>query len=289
MKRRIVLSSAAALLSLAGLLLVVGQASAHVVYGDFLNVTPNQDRQVGSNAGWLGGQSTSAHTNTDTHLNRFLGFELTQQSTVNFTIEAIDGFVYTPHGSTTPVEALGDLNPGYALFAGLAPNLAHDGQPYTGQTPFATWSPFNGFPAGTTPTSTKWGEYSSNSDFGVANGAPSGSPPGTLGEFATLDYVAGDGTTGDSISGQYVLGPGLYSLVVGGNNQANLDSLFANMVASNACDTAGAACDAYKADRLGRGFNVQFSVTPVPLPAAVWLFGSGVAGIIAFARRRMSV
>ncbi|MDN5941658.1 MAG: VPLPA-CTERM sorting domain-containing protein [Nitrospira sp.] len=31
------------------------------------------------------------------------------------------------------------------------------------------------------------------------------------------------------------------------------------------------------------------TVAPVPLPAAVWLFGSGVAGVIAFARRRWSV
>jgi len=39
---------------------------------------------------------------------------------------------------------------------------------------------------------------------------------------------------------------------------------------------------------LSRSFNIAFNVTPVPLPAAVWLFGSGVVSVIAFARRRMS-
>jgi hypothetical protein len=32
--------------------------------------------------------------------------------------------------------------------------------------------------------------------------------------------------------------------------------------------------------------NVQVEVTPVPVPAAAWLFGSGLLGLIGFARRR---
>ena len=38
----------------------------------------------------------------------------------------------------------------------------------------------------------------------------------------------------------------------------------------------------------GVGFAATLTTAPVPVPAAVWLFGSGVAGVIAFARRRMS-
>lgn len=44
--------------------------SAHVVYGDDLNVNGNQNNYVSSNAGWLAGQN--ATTQTDSHLNRFL-------------------------------------------------------------------------------------------------------------------------------------------------------------------------------------------------------------------------
>jgi hypothetical protein len=40
----------------------------------------------------------------------------------------------------------------------------------------------------------------------------------------------------------------------------------------------------------GKVVQVQNSdVQPVPLPAAVWLFGSGLAGVLALARRRMSL
>jgi hypothetical protein len=34
-------------------------------------------------------------------------------------------------------------------------------------------------------------------------------------------------------------------------------------------------------------FNTSFEVTPVPLPAAFWLLGSGVLGLVAVARRRV--
>ncbi len=37
----------------------------------------------------------------------------------------------------------------------------------------------------------------------------------------------------------------------------------------------------------GNGFSeLALGVTPVPLPAAVWLFGSGMAGLIGFSRRK---
>ncbi len=37
------------------------------------------------------------------------------------------------------------------------------------------------------------------------------------------------------------------------------------------------------------GGNFRGAVSPVPLPAALWLFGSGVAGLVAIVRRRSSV
>lgn len=42
--------------------------------------------------------------------------------------------------------------------------------------------------------------------------------------------------------------------------------------------------------KFGRGLSndfraIEFLPTPVPVPAAVWLFGSGLAGIIGLARR----
>lgn len=268
---------------LSGMFLAVGQASAHVVYTSPLNEVGNQDNYVSSNAGWLGG--LNATTQMDSHNNRFFFFELTQTSTVDFTISAISGYQYVPFGTTTVVTALSDLNPGYSLFSGLIPNISHDGSPYPGQTPFAPWSlfavphnpPVPGEVLGD-PNSTKWGEYRSNADFTMSNDS---------GDVATVSYLAGDGNpNGNSISGHYVLSPGLYNLVIGGDNQAALDSLYANAVASQSCAIAGPACDAYAADRIGRGFNVQFSASPVPVPAAAYLFGSSLVGLVGLARRK---
>ena len=36
----------------------------------------------------------------------------------------------------------------------------------------------------------------------------------------------------------------------------------------------------------GAGFDVEVEVTPVPIPAAVWLLGSGLLGLVGIARRK---
>ncbi len=49
------------------------------------------------------------------------------------------------------------------------------------------------------------------------------------------------------------------------------------------CDTHLAASDwLFTADRIGDG------TTPIPVPAAAWLFGTGLAGLVGVARRRRS-
>lgn len=294
MKRRILLSAAAALLSLAGLFLVVGQASAHVSYGTSLysdssitdpvtgvagtgivNATPN--RTVASNAGWISGQD--ATTWADSHNNRFLYFNLASESTIDFTIT----------GDNT--NGNGVLNPGYSIFSGVATPAAHDGAIFPGQSTFASWSSFASnnpaiIAAGGAVTPDRWGAYRSNADFTIASNTGV-----AAGQFATLDYTGSSGSNGggNSVSGNYTLGPGVYSLVVGGANATDLSALLAAAIATNGdYTTPSAALTDYQNGRLARTFNIAFNVTPVPLPAAVWLFGSGLAAVVAFARRRMS-
>lgn len=271
--------------------LTAGQASAHVVYRQPLNEVGTQTTYVISNSGWVAGLNPV--TQTDSHQNRFLWFRLDQPSHVNFTISAIDGFRYVPHGSTTEVTALGDLNPGYSIFEGLAPHLSHDGSTYPGQTAVAPWSPFAGPTYHTTvdPNSQKWGEFRSNADFTIASDYnPDGTQraPGEPALYNTLHFIAGDANhTGHTISGSYFLDPGTYTLTVGGANFQNLADVFTNMVASEGCKIAGPACDAFREARLtGRGFTINFKATPVPLPAAVYLFGAGLAGLAGLARRK---
>jgi hypothetical protein len=42
--------------------------------------------------------------------------------------------------------------------------------------------------------------------------------------------------------------------------------------------------NAYKGSTLGMDLRIQ--LTAVPVPAAVWLFGSGLIGLVGFARRK---
>ena len=244
MKRRVLLSAAAALLSLTGLFLVVGQASAHVSYGaslysdssiidpvtgvngtGILNATPN--RTVASNAGWLAGQDNTTWANS--HDNRFLYFNLATASTINFTIT----------GDNT--NSNGVLNPGYSIFSNVAPAAAHDGATIPAsflatQTGFADWSPFVGTNAAITgaggdPTQTDhWGLYRSNASFTMSNDTDV--TAGTVGNL-TYTGLSGSNASGNSVSGNYTLGPGVYSLVVGGANSTDLASLLSNAIASN--------------------------------------------------------
>jgi hypothetical protein len=311
MNRRRILWSTAALLGAVGLFLSVGQASAHVNYAASLysdssiidpvtgvagtgvvNATPG--RTVSSNAGWLAGQNDTTWANS--HDNRFLYFNLAQTETIDFTI--------TGTANTNGADV---LNPGYSLFSGVAPNLAHDGAAPTanptalaytkGLTGFASWSPFASTnalitAAGGDPTQTAhWGQYRSDANFTMANDTA---------QVGALTYLAsGNTTSGNVLTGHYVLGPGVYSLIVGGDNQSDLTTLFNAMVAAssgNFCAAVSATCtqaqvDAttnYNNQRLARNFTIDFSVQPVPLPAAAYLFGSGLVGIVAFARRRMT-
>ncbi|THI88256.1 MAG: hypothetical protein CAF41_006040 [Nitrospira sp. CG24A] len=297
---RSIVRSAAALVGAVGLFLSVGQATAHVNYGSslysdssiidpvtgvngtgILNATP--DRTVSSNAGWLAGQDNTTWANS--HDNRFLYFNLAQASTIDFTITG------------TNTNGNGLLNPGFSIFSNIAPAAAHDGSTIPAsflatQTGFADWSSFVGTNAaitaagGDSTQTDHWGLYRSNADFTMSNDTGV-----TAGTVKTLTYtgLSESNASGNSVSGNYTLGPGVYSLVVGGANATDLAALLSDAQASNSGATPGAAATAYANDRLARTFNIAFNVTPVPLPAAVWLFGSGVVGVIAFARRRISV
>jgi hypothetical protein len=73
-----------------------------------------------------------------------------------------------------------------------------------------------------------------------------------------------NGTGLTSVSQQFFLNPGLYSIALGGN-------------------------PAFSLGQTGiHAFNATFDVAAVPVPAAVWLFGSGLAGLVGLARRRMT-
>lgn len=74
-----------------------------------------------------------------------------------------------------------------------------------------------------------------------------------------------NGTGLTSVSQQFYLNPGLYSIALGGN-------------------------PAFSLGQTGiHAFNATFDVAAVPLPAAAYLFGTGLIGLASFARRKLSV
>jgi hypothetical protein len=79
----------------------------------------------------------------------------------------------------------------------------------------------------------------------------------------TLSYIGNATASGtdSTISKTFSLGPGQYSIVFAGN------------------PPTGAAAGAVP---------YQATLTTVPVPAAVWLFGSGLAGLVGLARRKFS-
>ncbi|MGE0470665.1 MAG: hypothetical protein AB7L09_19040 [Nitrospira sp.] len=83
--------------------------------------------------------------------------------------------------------------------------------------------------------------------------ANAGGPNGT---------ASGTGLT--SVSDSWVLAPGLYTLIFGGNPSFALGQTGTH------------------------AFTATLTTSPVPIPAALWLFGSGLVGLAGLARRRLS-
>lgn len=277
------------------LALAAGQASAHIGYGADLNTvagqaTANLNTTVTSNMGFIGG-SQSAFLG-DSHNTRARWFTLTEPQRVNFTITG------------TNTNGNGVLNPAFSLYKeanGAAPFASeHDGygdlinagnyaatsaagKAYlNSQAGFASWSPFAiANPAidlakaelgGAPRTDPNWGIFDANGDFTACN---------NNGQCNTWDYQSsGTSPSNSSVSYSGILQPGTYSIFIGGDDQSDYESLLA---AYQGGDTTAVA-----ALRLARTASISFSTTAVPVPAAVWLFGSALAGMGIIGRRKQA-
>ncbi len=102
-----------------------------------------------------------------------------------------------------------------------------------------------------------------------------------------------DGIVDNKVTWSGVLGPGIYTLAIGGANLDNYDSLFADVRSSLGGRDTTSFCgvttcsNLYAADRLARGLSITgFSVTPVPEPSTILMMVSGLGLVGVMAARR---
>lgn len=186
------------------------------------------------------------------------------------------------------------LDPAFTLYSGKLPRLAHDDTPADLLTPVdsVTFEPIQSVtdadPSGLYLKHSGYRDTVNNIYEGQFDAFGSWSMANDAGEHATLEYViavsgtsdsdpsrgltwGGNGNhdtavgTGESLL-QYYLEPGLYSVAVAGEHCVDENSPLCGAIQHTA--------------------TFSLLVQPVPVPAGVWLFGSGLVGLAGLARRQ---
>ncbi len=185
----------------------------------------------------------------------------------------------------TPDAALGGLSPADWYAANYTP---HNG--YRDTLNFTTqgglrfdlafgWVP-NNFDPVNGPTEGFSGQFDPFGDWSMSNGD---------GEWAKAFYISSASLTGCE-------GPNCVSTTTGGflnpghvaGNNGSVESVFLHLAAGDYMIAAdGEACTDTSTACRGPFQAATVSVSVVPLPAAVWLFGSSLVGLAGLARRRM--
>ena len=104
----------------------------------------------------------------------------------------------------------------------------------------------------------------------------------TSGNSYHLDALAGPATGPATL----IIGPGPYTNANGSIRDNNPHNPFINTSATWTLAFAGATAGTVISNVVFSFGTTPGANVPVPIPAAVWLFGSGLLGLIAIARRR---
>lgn len=237
-------------------------AAAHISYSgrDFGTLAATSrltiaNQAVGGNHGWA--DATDADFG-DSHRARAFRFHLDDTLTIEITAAANAG------ATTTSV---GGLLPGFSLYEGLAhvapASADHDGAAIT----LAYLATLPGVP--------KEGAWVATGDWRIGNDGNAAQPAalssfrfvgyavdGTAANFGAAAGLLGDGTADGTVSGRFTLGPGDYSIFVGGADLAA------------------------QTDTTLPSYGLALTVSAVPEPATTALLAAGLAAVGWTARRR---
>jgi hypothetical protein len=242
------------LASLGLLLAASNSAFAHVDYGD-LNLFPSQTTTF-TRIGWFRG--------TDNPVSG-CGIDGTPECLGDSHLMQFFKFTLSQDSDVTISFTSGQngLNPAFSLYSGLLPDEAHDD---------TTFDPLNALDSNFDPIphptdSAYWN--SSNIREGQFNALGSWSMANDSDEWAEIQYITHMNSNSLSSVGasevlNYVLQAGSYTIAAAGASSSSVNALLSG--------------------------TLSFSAVPVavPLPSAVWLMGSAVAGFGAMGGRRKS-
>lgn len=260
------------LATLAASILAGNLAQAHLTYGT------GTARNFGSYSGLsFGSASINNQTVTgnygwadaadgilgDTHHGKAFRFHLDNTATVSLNVSA---------NPTATGSSLGGLIPAFSIYSGLAaPNNPFPGtqtdsdhDASLASLAWRTWWVQQNLNPTATDESPTDGNWNALGDWKIGG---LGDVAGDFSQLSSFLYQGSAAAIGSAttVSGSFLLGPGDYTILIGGNDIAN--------------KTSGTALSAH-------GIAATLSVTPVPEPSAMALVGLGAFALSRVARRR---